>query len=366
LGAQEALNFAFRISRFTEKADLRPWTRVLLIVVVIAVVVAGTGAVKMFGPRAFLGPRSRPLTDRHFDPSPARLERGKYLANSIGCLYCHSPHDWTKRDDPILPGMEAAGQQLPYSDLPGKVFAPNLSPDKETGAGTWSDDALARAIREGIGHDGRALFGIMPYEHYRNMPDEDLASVIVYLRSLPPVRNPLPKTEIIFPVKYIMNNGPQPVTAPVSAPDLSDSVQRGKFLVNLVGCTDCHTPVDKHHQPIAGMEFSGGQLLQAPWGTVASANITPDSSGIPYYDEAMFIKAMRTGVVGSRELNKVMPWGVLRNMTDQDLAGIFAYLKTLKPVHHRVDNTEAATLCPLDGTIHGGGNQNNAGDQNKK
>src|SRR5437763_8495353 len=195
-------------------------------------------AVKVLGPRAFLGPRSRPLTSRKFEVTPARLEPGRYLANSIGCLYCHSPHDWTRRDDPIISGMEGAGQQLPYTDLPGKVFAPNLTSDKETGAGAWTDDMLARSIREGIGHDGRALFGLMPYSHYRNMPDEDLASVIVYLRSLPPVKNAVPKTEIIFPVKYIMKNGPEPITAPVPMPVLSDPVQRGNFLVNLVGCAD--------------------------------------------------------------------------------------------------------------------------------
>jgi hypothetical protein len=106
------------------------------------------------------------------------------------------------------------------------------------------------------------------------------------------------------------------------------------------------------------MEFSGGQILQAPWGTVASSNLTPDPSGIPYYDETMFIKAMRTGAVGARELSKTMPWPVLRNMTDEDLAGIFAYLKTLRPVSHHVDNTEPPTPCPLDGTVHGAGNQN--------
>jgi hypothetical protein len=89
-----------------------------------------------------------------------------------------------------------------------------------------------------------------------------------------------------------------------------------------------------------------------------SANLTPDPSGIPYYDQAMFIQAMRTGAVRSRELNKTMPWSLLRNMSDEDLAGIFAYLKTLKPVNHRVDNTEPPTLCPLDGAVHGAGKQN--------
>ena len=332
--------------------------RVLCVVIILLVVLVAVAAVKILGPRAFLGPRSRPLTARTFESTPARLERGKYLATSVGCLYCHSPHDWTKREDPIPPGMIAAGQQLPYLDVPGKVYAPNLTPDKDTGAGNWTDDMLSRAIREGIGHDGRALFGIMPYAHYRTMPDEDLASVVVYLRSLPPVRNAVPATEIIFPVKYIMRNDPDPLTAPVSAPDISDPVKRGRFLVNLIGCEDCHTPVDNHHVPIPGMDFSGGQVFRTSWGTVASANLTPDPSGIPYYTEATFIQTIRTGSVGARELNKTMPWAVLANLHDEDLAGIFAYLKTLKPINHRVDNKETPTLCPLDGAMHGGGVQN--------
>ncbi|HKW17260.1 MAG TPA: hypothetical protein VJO35_07125 [Terriglobales bacterium] len=327
----------------------------ILFIVVILIVIA---AVQLFGIHTFIGPRKRELTARTFKSTPARLERGKYIATSMGCLYCHSPHDWSKREEPILSGMEGAGQQLPYTDLPGRVVAPNLTPDKETGAGTWTDDMLARAIREGIGHDGRALFNIMPYPHYRAMPDEDLASVVVYLRSLAPVRNPLPKTEIIFPVKYFIRNIPQPITAPVPQPDLSDPVKRGAFLVNLIGCSDCHTPVDAHHNPIPGLDFSGGQIIATAQTKAASANLTPAPSGIPYYDEAMFIKAMRTGYVGARQLSSLMPWMLLANLTDQDLAAMFAYLKTVRPVDHVVDNSLPPTLCPLDGAMHGGGDQN--------
>ena len=338
---------------------MKRWVTVLLLILLVLIVVLGVAAVQMFGLRTFVGPRKRHLTDRRFESTPARLDRGKYIATSMGCLYCHSPHDWSKRDHPILSGMEGAGQKLPYTDLPGQVFAPNLTPDKETGAGTWSDDALARAIREGIGYDDRTLFPIMPYAHYRTMPDEDLASVVVYLRSLPPVRNALPQTQIIFPVKYFMRNAPEPITTAVAQPDLSNPAKRGAFLVNLVGCADCHTPVDSHHDPIPGMDFAGGQIIAAPWANVASTNLTPDPTGIPYYDEALFIKTMRTGSVGGvRELNSAMPWMVVRNMTDQDLGAIFAHLKTLKPVAHRVDNSLEATLCPLDGAKHGAGNQN--------
>ena len=338
---------------------MKLWLKIVLGIVVLLILLVGVAAVKVLGPRAFLGPRSRPLTSQIFAATPARVERGKYLANSIGCLYCHSPHDWTKSDDPILPGMEGAGLRLPYADLPGRIVAPNLTPDKETGAGNWTDDMLARAIREGIGHDGRALFEIMPYAHYRDMPDEDLASVIVYLRSLPPVRNPLPKTDMIFPVKYIIRNSPQPLSGPVASPNVSDPVKRGELMVNLSGCSDCHTPVDNHHQPIAGLDFSGGQMIEAPWGKAATSNITSDpTSGISYYGEGLFIKAMRTGYVGARQLNKLMPWSTYRNLSDADLADMFAYLKTLKPVVHHVSNAEPPTLCPLDGTMHGGGNEN--------
>jgi hypothetical protein len=339
---------------------VRKGFKITLVVLAVLIIVVAAAAVKVFGLRTFIGPRKRELTTQTFTSTPARLERGKYIATSMGCLYCHSPHDWSKRDEPILSGMEGAGAQLRYADLPGRIIAPNLTPDKETGAGDWSDDALARAIREGIGHDDRTLFPIMPYGHYRTMPDEDLASVVVYLRSLPPVRNSLPKTEIIFPVKYLIRNAPHPITAPVPQPDLSDPVKRGSFLVNLVGCADCHTPIDNHHNRIPGMDFGGGQIIALPSGKVASANLTPDPSGIPYYDEALFIQAMRTGNVGARELNDAMPWMILGKMTDQDLAAMFAYLKTLKPVNHRVDNSLPPTLCPIDGAMHG------AGDQNRK
>ena len=322
--------------------------------------VLAAGITLTVGWRPFLGPRARPLTNRTFERTPERLARGKYLAEDVAvCMDCHSPHDWTKQDAPIPSGMEGAGEDMSIlKGLPGTVVAPNLTPDPETGTGAWTDDMLARAIREGIGHDGRTLFPLMPYRGYRHMPDEDLASVVVFLRSLPPVRNPLPKTEIIFPVKYLIRAVPEPLTQPVQPPDLSSQSKRGAFLVEMARCTDCHTPVDEHNQPLPNMAFSGGQIFEGPWGRVATPNLTPDPSGIPYYDEALFVQVIRTGYVKARPLNQIMPWHVYRGMTDDDLKAIFAYLKTLTPVKHFVDNTEAATLCPICKTTHGGGDRN--------
>jgi hypothetical protein len=327
---------------------------VLCLVALLAVAISATT-----GWRPILGPRSRPLTYRAFERTPERWARGKYLAENVSvCMDCHSPHDWTKHDAPIVPGMEGAGEDMSLlKGLPGTVVAPNLTPDPETGTGTWSDDALARAIREGVGHDGHTLFPMMPYQGYRHMPDEDLASVIVFLRSLPPVRNPLPKTEIIFPVKYLMRSAPQPITEPVRAPDISDPVKRGAFLVDMARCGDCHTPVDRG-QPLPGMDLSGGQVFEGPWGRVASANLTPDASGIPYYDEVLFLQAIRTGYVKARPVNQIMPWHVYRGMTDDDLKAIFAYLKTVRAVPHVVDNTEPPTYCEVCRSAHGGGDKN--------
>jgi mono/diheme cytochrome c family protein len=333
--------------------------KIFLVLLLCVAVLLAVGITATIGWRPFLGPRSRPLTSVVFEKTPQRWARGKYLVESVNsCMDCHAPHDWTQHDAPITPGMEGAGQDMSLlKGLPGRVVAPNLTPDRDTGTGNWSDDTLARAIREGIGHDGRALFPMMPYEHYRHLPDEDLASIVVYLRSLPAVRNPLPSSEIIFPVKYLIRSVPEPITSPVPPPDLSDPVKRGAYLVDIAGCSDCHTPMDKG-QPVAGMEFGGGQVFDGPWGNVASANLTPDPSGIPYYDEALFVQAIRTGYVKARTINQIMPWHMFRNMTDEDLKAVFAYLKTLKPVKHVVDNEEPPTLCTVCNAMHGGGDKN--------
>lgn len=312
--------------------------KIFLVVVLCLVVVLAVGITATIGWRPFIGPRSRPLTSRVFERTPERLARGKYLAEGLNnCMDCHSPHDWTKHDSPITPGMEGAGEDFSIlKGLPGHVVVPNLTPDPETGSGNWSDDALARAIREGVGHDGRALFPMMPYENFQYLPDEDVASIVVFLRSLPPVRNPLPTTQLIFPVKYLIRSVPEPLESPVLPPVFSDQVNRGEYLVRVAGCADCHTPQDDHGQPLPGMYLAGGQVFDGPWGKVASANLTPDSTGISYYDEALFLKAIRAGYVMGRPLNQIMPWTMYRNLTDDDLKAIFAYLKTVKPINHAV------------------------------
>lgn len=323
--------------------------KILLVCLGVLVVLLAFGITFTIGWRPFIGPKARATTNRQFERTPERLERGRYLVTSLlDCEVCHTPSDWTQHGAPKVAGMELAGQVLPLAGFPGTVVAPNLTGDAETGSGNWTDDQIARAIREGIKHDGSTLFPMMPYNEYKSLSDEDLASVVVYLRSLPPVQHPLPPMKVNFPVNYLVRSAPQPVTAPV-APPASDPVSRGKYMVHL-GC-GCHTPIEK-------LPYGGGESLVGPWGSVVSANITLDPSGISYYTEATFITALRTGYVGARKLNSIMPFGDFKGLSDDDLKAIFAYLRTLPPVRHRVDNTMPPTYCKVCKQKHGAGDQN--------
>ncbi len=334
------------------------WRRVAMWTVVGLVGLLAVAITATIGWRPFIGPAARPLTDRTFASTPERLARGQYMFTAAnGCPVCHSEWDRSIDGHPVKAGGEGSGRVWTDEGLPW-LTAPNITPDKETGAGTWTDDMLARAIREGIGHDGRTLFPVMPYQRYAAMSDEDLASLVVYLRTLPAIRNPLPKTVIPFPPGPLINSVPQPITAPVPAPDMSTPEKKGAYLVRMAVCEECHTPSDPQGNRLPGLDFAGGFPLLDGARTVTSVNITPDPSGIPYYDEALFLSTMRTGRVIARELDDMMPWATYRNMTDDDLKAMFAYLRTLTPVKHTVDNSLPSTACPVCNSSHGGGDKN--------
>lgn len=310
------------------------------------------------GWRPFIGPKARPLTDRRFEFTEARLERGRYLVEgSLHCFQCHSQPNRSEAGEPPLPGTKGGGRIWDEEGFPWLV-TPNITPDKETGAGNWTDDMMARAIREGIGHDGRALFPLMPYRSYSHLSDEDLASVIVYLRTIPPIKSHLPKTKVPVVFTAISNTIPEPLNAPVPPPDLSTPVKRGEYLARVSDCAGCHTPRDRMKPEMEGFEFAGGNVFGQGKDAVAVANITPDATGISYYDEALFLEVMHTGWVKARKLSPRMPWIYTRNMSDEDLKDIFAYLRTLKPVRHAVDNTEPPTKCRLCRQVHGLGERN--------
>jgi mono/diheme cytochrome c family protein len=328
--------------------------RILGYGILVLLVLAALAITFTVGWRPVIGAKKRPLTARKFEPTPERMRRGDYLVHAVmHCMGCHSTRDF-KANPPVLVSMEGAGSVL-FEEGNFRIVAPNITSDPETGIGKWSDDAIARAIREGIAVDGSALFPVMPYEHFRHLSDEDLASIVTFLRSLPPAHSDLPPAKIPFFFARLIQAVPQPVTEPVPEPDVSTTARRGEYLVKMGTCSDCHTPLNPKFEPIPGMELAGGN----PMGErVNSANITPDTTGIGYYDEALFLQTIRTGSVRARKLNSAMPWWIFRNMTDEDLKAVFAYLRTIKPVHHLVDNTEKPTQCKVCGQKHGLGDRN--------
>lgn len=299
--------------------------------------------------------------------TPERLARGKYLVEGLlQCPICHSENDFSKRPIQVFPGKKLGGFVFPNEELglqkPNRVVGPNISPDPEYGAGTWKDADFVRALRQGIGHDGRTLYPLMPYYYFRNLSDEDLASVIVYERSQAPVHVKQPKTRLTEQLKQTFQ--PLPPPGHVPEPDRSDRVKYGAYLVTAGHCDGCHTPTDDMGKPLPGMYLAGGAPLVGPWEggkkiiTVNALNLTPDASGISYFNEEMFIDVIRNGGFKTRPLSNIMPWAYFRNLTDDDLKAIFAYLRTLNPVCHNVDNTEPAKYCKLCRTKHGFGAMN--------
>ena len=242
---------------------------------------------------------------------------------------------------------------------PGVLVAPNLTADRDTGIGAWTDDELSRAIREGVSRDGRTLFPMMPYHKYRAMSDEDVASVIVYLRSLEPIHNPLPKTEIIFPVQQLINTHPKSITEATTV-SFGSEVERGEYLTTLAACEDCHTTFDAQRSPIPGLEFAGGNTMEENEGTATVVNITPHGSGIGAYTAERFREVLRTGKDGAQQLHPLMPYNNYKHLTDADLDAIFTYLKTVKPIEHWVANTGQPYLCAVCGYEHPMGERNTA------
>ena len=281
----------------------------------------------------------------------ASIERGHYLVEGLlQCMICHSERDWETPGGPPVEGRTGAGR-VRSEDGQYRLVAPNLTPDPETGTGRWTDEQLARAIREGVGHDGRRLSPRMWYRSFRHLADDEVQAVIAYLRSLAPVHNPLPVT--ILPPDYqaSLNEEPPIEIKPVNLAS-ADLVELGRGLVALADCEGCHTAWGA---PENGPLLAGGNRIERNGSPVFSTNITPDASGVPYDAEA-FIQVIRTGK--QSVLDPIMPWIAFRNLTDRDLRAIHAYLQTMPPVAHFVNNHAEPTYCAVCGQMHGLGEMN--------
>jgi Cytochrome c, mono- and diheme variants len=240
------------------------------------------------------------------------LARGKHLVEAVGkCQSCH--------------GDNYAGTAFFHDKVFARLTAPNLTSGKN-GIGTRFTDAdYVRAIRHGVGTDGKTLF-FMPSGAFYHFNDADLGAVIAYVKSLPPADQTVPSQRAIGPIAravYLTSDFPLlsaervPVGEP-RAPDVrpGPTKEYGEYLTKAGGCTMCH-----------GASLSGGNKVEG----VVTANLTPGGE-VGKWTEADFTKAIRTGVKPNGTiLSAAMPWPYAKNMTDDELHATWAYIHSLPP-----------------------------------
>lgn len=252
------------------------------------------------------------------------LERGDYLMNTIvACGNCHTAMG------PNGPGPELAGG-LPFDFPPFTTYAANITPDPETGIGAWSDAEIGRAVREGIGRDGRLLAPLMPANFYQHISDSDLAALIAYLRQVEPVSHSLPETEfrMALPPAWV-----EPVTS-VPEPDRGDPVAYGEYLARIGHCLECHTPSDAHGHPEPARAGAGGMEFPGPWGVSVSANISAHPElGLGAWSDSEIKLAITQGIGrDGRGLLPPMGYAYYAGMTESDLDALVAWLRILPAV----------------------------------
>lgn len=325
---------------------------ILIVGIILFVIIVAIGAVIMYINLAL--PDVGEAPDLKVEATPARIERGRYLANAVTvCMDCHSTRDWSKFSGPIMPGtFGKGGERFDQSvGFPGVYYSKNITP---ASLNRYTDGELYRVITTGVNKEGRAMFPVMPYSHYGKMDDEDIYSIIAYVRTLEPIENAVAESVSDFPMNVILNTIPAKGT-PQKKPDPADQVNYGKYMVNASGCIECHTQVDKG-QIIESLAFSGGREFAFPdGGLIRSTNITPDNeTGIGQWSEAAFVQRFKAYAdsayvppsVKPGEYNTIMPWTMYANMTEQDLSAIYAYLRTVAPIKNTVVKFEPAKVAP--------------------
>jgi Cytochrome c len=291
-------------------------------------------------------PKTKPAPRVEIYPTQNRLERGSYLVNHVTvCLTCHSSRDWTKFSGPVIKGTEGMGGEKFNEGIPGTLYAGNITP---SGIGEWTNGEVLRTITTGVTKANRVLFPLMPYLEYHQLTQEDLYSIITYIKTLEPIVHEVPQSNIDFPMNFIIKTIPPEMYIPISNIDENNPAVYGKYLVDIAACRSCHTPM-KNGELIKEMNFAGGIVFNTNGGIIRSSNITPDiETGIGRWTQEDFIKKFRLYPedyknikIKPGEFNTPMPWSEYEGMTDTDLKDIYDYLKTVPPVHNKVEKFTA-------------------------
>jgi mono/diheme cytochrome c family protein len=259
-------------------------------------------------------------------PDDELMVRGKYLAEGVvACANCHMARD--EKGQPLF-NQGLSGGML-FDDAAFQAYAPNITPDPETGIGKWSDAQLAKAIREGIRPDGSLIGPPMPISFYRKMSDSDLAAIVAYVKAQPPVRHAV--KESVYHIPLPPNYGPPVSGVPTPAP--TDTLKVGEYLANIGHCMECHTPRNEHGMLRTEYLGAGGQIIKGPGGHVATTpNLTPDKSGLQAWTDAQIERAIRQGVdKDGVNLQPIMAFPWYKNISKPDMKALIAYVRSLKP-----------------------------------
>ena len=285
--------------------------------------------------------KTETVVTNNADSAQQVLDRGQYLVEHVaGCIDCHSKRDFTKYSGPVVPGTEGGGGMVfdEKFGLPGKLYGKNITPDQETGIGTWTDEDIMKALTRGISKNGDTLFPLMPYANYNRMAKDDLLSIIAFIKTLKPIKNKVAERQLFVPIGMVY---PAKALVPViennQRPPETDAVNYGGYLITFADCGTCHSPLTPQGPDRTRM-YAGGYTFDLGSNKVNSANITPDSTtGIGTWSEQRFLNKF----IPYREEkgynydpgkeNTIMPMSLLAGMKDDDLKAIYAYLRKLKP-----------------------------------
>jgi mono/diheme cytochrome c family protein len=288
-------------------------------------------------------------------PEAALIEKGKYLATAGDCISCHT-----------RPGGDEFAGGLPLKTPFGTIYTANITPDKDTGIGGWTEDQLRQAMREGIADDGDHLYPAFPYTAYTKVTDEDIHAIYAYLKSLTPVKYNPPANAMPFPfgqrgLMAIWNK--LFLTAGAYKPDAAQSAEwnRGAYLVQGLGhCGACHTPRNQLGAERASLAFTGGTNQDAiadsvheqeivkqdnmvrPWSAV---NLTSSPQGLGTWsveEIAAYLKTGHNARAGAFGPMAEVVANSTSHLTDEDTHAMAVYLKSLPPASQDTDKAPPA------------------------
>ncbi|MET0720727.1 MAG: c-type cytochrome, partial [Tardiphaga sp.] len=262
-------------------------------------------------------------TELNAEPTPEDMARGKALTDAGDCASCHTA-------DPAKPF--AGGKRI---DTPfGAIYSPNLTPDRDTGLGAWSDDEFYRALRFGVAPDGSGYYPAFPYPNFTKLTRQDILAIRAYLATLTPVRNTPRAPELRWPLNYrlVMRGWNWLFFKPgILMPDQQKSAEwnRGRYLVEGAGhCGTCHTPKNMFGADKRGQAY-GGNLVQ---GMFAPRLDAAERSGLKSWsveDIAEYLQSGRNGRSHAGELMSEVVVNSTSKMSDADVRAMAVYLKDL-------------------------------------